>query len=96
MKKVNFLGFDCIVDTSEQYLNGNTAIQLIEEDTGEQVAHATINVMQGLIESNEVVIKNYSENEGILDVLIQNGVISTPLRYIPISQFVNAPVCKLL
>lgn len=96
MKKVTFLNYKCLVDTQDTYLNGATAIQLYEEDTGEPVAHATINVMQGLIKQNEVVIKNYSENEGILDSLIEGGVISKPLRHIPISEWVTAPVCTLL
>lgn len=96
MKKVTFLNYKCLVDTSETYSNGSTAIQLIEEDTREPIAHATINMRKGIINKDEVVIKNYSENEGILDALIEGGVISKPLRNIPISEWVNAPVCTLL
>ena len=96
MKTLTFLDFKCVVDTNNTYSNGAVAIQLFEEDSGEPVAVATINVMQGLIEKDEVVIKNYSENEGILDVMVEAEVISKPLRYIQISDFVKAPVCKLL
>lgn len=96
MKKIMFNDFKCLVNTQDTYLNGAIAIQLYEEGTGEPVAHATINVMQGLIKQDEVVIKDYSENEGMLEALVKAGVVSEPLRFIPISGFVNAPVCKLI
>ena len=42
-----------------------------------------------------VAIKNWSENEGILNILIREGVVSTPSHFIK-SGFVDIPVCKLL
>lgn len=45
--------------------------------------------------SDEVAIKNYSEGEGTLDILIRAGVISEPIRYIT-SGYIRIPVCKLL
>lgn len=47
------------------------------------------------LEADEVAIKNYSENEGILDELIKNGVVSKPHKVIN-SGFVTIPICKLL
>jgi hypothetical protein len=96
MKKVKFLDFDCIVDDSETYQNGATVVRLIEDNTFEYVATATVNVIEGLIKDNEVVIKDYSENTGMLNALIDAGVVSQPLRYIPLSQWISAPVCKLI
>jgi hypothetical protein len=54
---------------------------------------ASVNVMNANPE--EVAIKNYSENEGILDVLIANKIVSEPLRIVK-QEFVEIPICKLL
>ena len=47
------------------------------------------------LEKGFVAIKNWSENEGILNVLIREGIISTPSYFIK-SGFVDIPVSKLL
>ena len=47
------------------------------------------------LEEGYVAIKNWSENEGILNVLIREGVVSTPSHFIK-SGFVDITVCKLL
>jgi hypothetical protein len=47
------------------------------------------------LESNEVAIKNYSENQGVLEVLIAANIISEPVRFIA-SGFIEAPICKLI
>ena len=48
-----------------------------------------------VLEKGYVTIKNWSENEGILNILIREGVVSTPSHFIK-SGFVDIPVCKLL
>lgn len=40
----------------------------------------------------EVAIKDYCENQGILKVLLDAGIIKPPHRYVP-SGYVNYPVC---
>jgi hypothetical protein len=40
-------------------------------------------------------IKNYSENEGVLDVLIEHKVVSKPKRYVNLTH-VSVPICELL
>lgn len=42
----------------------------------------------------EVAIKNYSENEGILDALLEAGIVKAPHRYIR-QERVCIPVCIL-
>ena len=56
------------------------------------VAVATLNV-NGL-ELDEVAIKNYSENEGVYDALLEAGVIFPKHRELS-TGYVTVPVCKL-
>ena len=74
------------------YQEGNTSMQLIDCADGCPFATATVN-LPGLTE-NEVAIKNYSENEGVLIFLLDNEIIEAPHRFVQ-SGFVNIPVCKL-
>jgi hypothetical protein len=89
----NLLGNDYQVNVSKaEYKNGGTAIQLTDAEDGMPFATATIWV-EGLDE-NEVAIKNYSENTGMLTFLVTNGIVEPPHRQID-NGFINIPVCKL-
>jgi hypothetical protein len=98
--KVRFQDWDCIL-IQHQYGNGRIALELIEDvadpeqEYAESIAICTINLPDQLINDGEVIIKNYSENVGILEALIKANVVSQPLCYLS-SGFINAPVCKLL
>lgn len=74
------------------YKNGGTALQLMDAEDGFPYAMATVWI-EGLAE-DEVAIKNYSENEGILETLIDAGIVEKPHRLVS-SGFVNIPVCRL-
>ena len=74
------------------YQEGNTSMQLIDCADGCPFATATVN-LPGLAK-NEVAIKNYSENEGVLIFLLDNNIIEAPHRFVQ-SGFVNIPVCRL-
>lgn len=52
----------------------------------------------GIDAAKEVLIKDYSENQGILDALVAAGVVSKPKRSVPLSSNfpVKAQVCDLL
>lgn len=54
---------------------------------------ATVNI-NGL-SGDEVAIKNYSENEGILDLLVGLGVIEPPHRQVA-SGFVVIDICNMV
>jgi hypothetical protein len=92
--RVKFNEWDCIV-MIKQYPNKRTAIQLVDAEDGCPVAMATVNVPAESIEKDEVIIKDYSENSGILAALVGEGVVSKPLRTIR-TGFVEVYVCKLL
>ncbi len=92
--KVRFQSFNCIVEVLE-YTNGRKALELIDAKTGELVLVATTNLPHAQMDADEVAIKNYSENEGVLDVLIKAQIISQPQRYEQ-NGYITAPICKLL
>jgi hypothetical protein len=94
MKKIRFRHWLCFVKLL-YYNNGRVAIQLIDVEDGSPVAVATVNLPQYDLSEDEVIIKDYSENEGVLAALIKGGVITKPVRYV-LTGFVTCPVCKLL
>ena len=83
MKKigeVTFLETKCEVIKTYYVNNSNNAIDLIEKETGEPFLSASTNFSYKLNE-DEVLIKNYSENYGIREVLMDNKIISKPLEF---------------
>ena len=77
-----------------KYHNGRTAIELYDAEDGEPYATATVNIDNVLLADNEVLIKDYSENEGMLDFLIHNNIV-TPTPNGVQSGFVWIPVAIL-
>jgi len=93
-QSINFLGFECRIEMG-QYSNGRTALELVEIGTEEPVLIATVNAPFEPLMNDEVIIKNYSENEGILEVLIAAKVVGAPIRFAS-TGWTSSPVCKLL
>jgi hypothetical protein len=89
--KIKFKGFICNLEKYE-YTNGRIALYLTDVKTGEDVIVPTVNVPEEYINDNEVIIKNYSENEGVLDVLINYKIISKPISF----SKQGLPICKFL
>ena len=78
-----------------KYGNGQNAIKLFDMADGFPYATASICVSDSLLKEDEIAIKDYSENAGILDSLINAGVIEEPHAYIQ-SGHVMVPICKLI
>lgn len=91
--KVNFLNTDCNVEIG-RYPNGRIAIQLIDAEDGEPFATATINIPMESLAKDEVIIKNYSKNEGIEPSLIEAGILLEKVRMVG-SGFTHVPVYKI-
>ena len=89
--KVKFRGTECIVRARE-YNNGNLAIELLESETGDHYTPCTVNV--GLTPAGSVAVKDYSENEGMLDFLRGIGLVGDTM-YTVQSGFVLVPVVEL-
>ena len=97
MKKpiiVRFKDWNCKL-VFRYYGNNRTAIQLLDASDGGPVATATVNIPECPLEEDQVIIKTYSENEGMLRALMDAGVVSSPVSYVQ-SGFVTCPICKLL
>ena len=77
------------------YAGGRTAIEL-RDDLGCPYSKCTVNVPEVDLEDNEVIIKNYAENAGQLELLQEAGIIGPVKRDVAVSQHVNAQVCDLL
>lgn len=77
------------------YSNGRTAIELIDAEDGCPVMVATINVPEVELAEGEIIIKNYSENEGVLEFLQENEIVGPVKRNIG-TGFVSCPVVDLL
>ena len=76
-----------------QYVFGGTPSILLKDDDGNPWVKATVYV-DGL-EDDEVAIKDYSENEGVLDALLEAKIVAPPHRFVE-QGWVRIPVCRLL
>ena len=94
-KTIQFEGFTCHIEYLKYQNTNRTAIQLLDATEGDPVAMATINMPEVKLEENEVIIKDYSENEGILDVLISEGIVERTGKTVS-TGFVTCQICKLL
>lgn len=81
--------------SKRKYSNGRTSLQIIDAEDGFPVMTATTNVPEVELAENEIIIKNYSENEGVLEFLQENGIVGEVKRTIGIG-FVSVPVVELL
>lgn len=95
MRFVTFQGVVCEVRVGSYSLGKSTSLQLVDYKDKVPYATATVNVshLDGL-EKDEVAIKNYSENAGMLGALMEAKIIHPPYRYIH-SGYVAIPVCHL-
>jgi hypothetical protein len=79
---------------TETYKDGKIRIQLYDSKDGTPYATATTNIQEEL-EQGEVAIKDWSENQGILDFLVQNRIVKEPHRFVE-SGYVKIPICELI
>ena len=93
-KVVKFLGEE-LTPVMSRYANGQNSIRLVDSD-GMPFMTASVAIDHELVqlEDDEVIIKNYSENEGILEALIEAGIIEKPFAEIPVN-FVTLYVAAL-
>lgn len=105
MSKVKFRDWDCKLEFGT-YANGRTAITLVASRThdedpdmmvfeGEPIATATTNIPEADVADDEVIIKNWSENKGILESLTKAFIIAEPHALIH-THSEDALLCKLL
>ena len=92
--KVKFKDWNCIIEWSIYSQNNNIAIKLLDENTKELVAVATTNTSEET-DRGKIQVKDWSENRGMWEALVDSGVIeSEPVEKIT-SYFVQVKVGKL-
>jgi hypothetical protein len=94
MKIVKFLQWECYL-VFARYANGRLAIRLMDINDHDEVATATVNIPNVILAENEIIIKDYSENDGMLAALVYGGIVKNPHRYCT-TGFVSCPICKLI
>ena len=77
------------------YENGRPAILLVDANDESPIATASVNLPDINLAEGLIAIKDYAENEGMLNALMDAGIVSPPVAYIP-TGFVTVPVCRLL
>lgn len=94
MKTIKFNHYICKVAIMK-YDNDRIAIQLLDAEDNSPIATASINLPEVKLEKDEVIIKDYSENEGILQVLLDAGILEKTGKSVNVG-FVNVKICKLI
>lgn len=82
----------CFIQLAK-YGNGRTAIKLMDAKDGMPICVATVNMPEIELTSSEMIIKDYSENEGVFDWLIKNKIIESIGVYAD-NGYVQCPVAK--
>lgn len=91
-KVVKFGEWNCKVQTHKYNNNGRVALVLVDANNGEYIATATINVPEIDLAPDEVIVKDYSENEGLLACLLRARVVKLSGRYVN-HGFCKSPIC---
>ena len=88
-----FGGYACEMQLN-RYTNGNKCISLVDTRDGSAVATATVNLDGVELPANEVMVKDYSENKGMLRALRDSKVVENIVDVIQ-SGYVDIPVVTL-
>lgn len=91
---VRFRGIDCTL-RERRYGNGRVALELIDRADGESAAVATVNLPHEPLGRNEVFVKDYSENAGMLAALEAAGVVR-PTGRTAAAGFATVAHCELV
>ena len=98
-KKVKFKQWNCVVVKSKYIENDLIALVLKEEETGEPVATASVNIvdydMSEESAKDHTFIKDWSENQGMLKALTEQGVVEFA-GVVQRTGFVQAYLVKVL
>jgi len=90
---VNYIGCQCRVVKEHYEHGGGVCLRLVSTE-GEPIATATVNVPESNIPQDFVLIKNYSENQGILEILAQANIVTpTPIKVTV--GYCQADLCQL-
>lgn len=95
MKTVKFKKWTCTIKKARYANAQHPTLTLHDQADGMLIAKATINIPDLPLIDGQVVIKDYAENEGMLDALIKAKIITPPIGYVK-TGFTESPICWLL
>ncbi len=78
-----------------KYGNGRDALELVDASDGMVVMKASINIPDFMLDPEEIIVKDYAENEGVLDFLQSNGIIGPTIGFAN-TGYVKCPFAKIL
>jgi hypothetical protein len=78
-----------------EYQNGRPALQLVEARGGHPFATLTTNLPNAPCPPGHTFVKDWSENEGALQFLVDNGLVEDTGSRVQ-AGFTQAPLVKLL
>jgi hypothetical protein len=95
--RLRFRGWDCAVfrSTYDSQYGGGLALVLLDADTYERVAVATVNLYPVMPPAGHAFIKDWSENTGMLAALVEAGLVEDTGKREP-TGYVVAALVKLL
>lgn len=102
MEILRYKDYDCSLQYKQFIKGQNTCIQLVAADTqhnrdqdvfpGEPIATATVNI-EG-IPTDHVAVKDYAENQGMLEALTRANIVRPLITYRE-QGYVRIPICPL-
>ena len=93
--RVRFIDWDCDATFHRYGVNERICIKLIDAEDGSPVATATINLTDEYIHEGHVAIKDYSENIGMPEALIDAGIILPDMKNMIKLEHGSVPVYEL-
>ena len=91
---VTFMDWKCNPKAARYTNGGRRALALYDVVDGEPVATVTVNLPEDSCDEDEIFVKDYSENTGMVTALLDAKLVERPHRYVR-SGFVSVPVCRL-
>lgn len=92
---IRFKNWVCVPRWHQYANNYRLALRLVDAVDGQPIATATVNIADEYLDENELIIKNYEENEGIVDALVKAKIIAPPHRLVK-AGFQTCGVARLL
>ena len=94
MKIVKFMNWTCEV-VEHEYASGGLALRLVDIEDGSAIATATVNMPEYELAEGEILLKGWSENEGLPEALERAGIVELTGRAVA-NGFVQAPIARYL
>ena len=98
MTTVQFKDWRCKLYLAS-YSDGNTALSMYDTEDGSAIACVTVNLVPvepELLDDRALVyLKDYSENEGMLDLLVAEGIVKRT-GHTRQSGYIEAPLVRII